>query len=328
MVCSLTRADTFNILLSGHDSLSLDQNTPMSQIRTFIFIPVSIILCLLLQPSALSQELNVSVTINHQNIPSQFREDLDSDFQDKVLEYMNRRWTQEDFGGEQIPVELTFFFQSATPNYQYSVQLFVGSSRPIYNQDRNTIVNRLMDENWIFTLTPGRPLTFDEYSYDPLTTVLDYYAYLIIGLDFDTYEPYAGTPYLERAADMARIAQRSGGAGWEGTTGRYSRLGYVEELLSSRNLKYREAVFHYHYNGLDLLALDQHRGLESIVESIEILGEIKRTDPQNVPVRIFFETKNREIAEILLDYSDRSVYDRLSMIDPANRATYEEYRRK
>jgi hypothetical protein len=287
-----------------------------------------LILCLMISLQSTSQELNINITIDHQNLDPQFRDELDADFKEKIMMYMSRRWTQEDFGNEQIPVEITVFFQNATPGYQYSAQLFIGSSRPTFNQSRYSVVMRLMDENWSFVMPPGRPITYDEYSFDPLTTVLDFYAYLIIGLDFDTYEPLAGTPYLERAAELARLGQRSGGPGWDRVTGRYSRLGYVEDLLSSRNIQFREAVFHYHYNGLDLLAIDQTRGLESIIEAIDILGEIKRTDPQNVPVRIFFETKNREMADVLLDYNDRSIYDRLSMIDPANRSVYEEYRRK
>jgi hypothetical protein len=290
------------------------------------YIVLSLIVLFSYQVGA--QELNVNLTIDHQNLDPQYRDELDADFKDKIVSYMSRRWTQEDFGNDRIPVEVTVFFQNASPTYQYSAQLFIGSSRPIFNQDKYTVVTRLMDDNWSFILPPGRPLTYDEYTFDPLTTLLDFYAYLIIGLDFDTFEPLAGTPYLERAAELARLGQRSGGSGWDQVTGRYSRLGYIEDLLSSRNRPFREAVFHYHYNGLDLLSIDQTRGLESIVEAIDILGEIKRTDPQNVPARIFFETKNREMADVLLDFNDRSIYDRLSMIDPANRSVYEEYRIK
>lgn len=288
-----------------------------------------IVALLLVPPMQLDAgELNVRVNVELQNLPTAHREYLETDFVDKVRDYMSRRWTDVDFGNEQIPVELSINFQNATPDYRYSAQLFVGSSRPIYNQGRNTVVLRLIDDNWEFSYPPGTPLLYDEFSYNSLTTMLDFYAFLIIGMDFDTYEPLAGTPYFERAANVARIAQRSGGRGWDRAGTGYSRLGFIDDLLSSRNHRFREAVFHYHYNGLDLLSIDRSRGHESIIEAIEMLAEIRTTDPRNLPVRMFFDTKFSELADVLLDYPDRSVYDRLSTIDPAHRSTYEEYRRR
>jgi hypothetical protein len=274
-------------------------------------------------------ELDVRIRVDLQNLPPAHREMLENDFSDKISDYMSRRWTNLDFGNEQIPVEFRISFRDATPDYRYTAQLFVGSSRPIYNMDgRNSIILRLLDDNWEFTLPPGKPLLYDEYSYDGLTTMLDYYAFLVIGMDFDTYEPLAGTPFLERAANIARVAQRSGGKGWDRDPTGFSRLSFVEDLLASRNQKFREALFHYHYNGLDLLSVDQTRGLESIVEVVETFAEMRVSDPRNLPIRLFFETKYTEISEVLLNYPDRTVYDRLSSIDPSNRSTYDEYRRK
>jgi len=284
---------------------------------------------LLLIPAALdSGELDVRINLGFGDIPSAHREMLETDFVDKVQDYLSRRWTDIDFGNEQIPVEISISIRGATPDYRYSAQIVLISSRPIYDQERNTGVIRINDDNWEFSLPPGQPLLFDEYSYNGLTTLLDFYAYLIIGLDFDTYEPLGGTPFFERAAGIARVAQRSGGRGWDRASTGYSRLGLVEDLLSSRNQKFREAVFHYHYNGLDLLTVDQSRGLESIIETFDIFAEIRNSDPRNLPVRLFFDIKHSEIAEVLLNYPDRSVYDRLSSIDPSHRSTYEEYRTK
>lgn len=293
-----------------------------------VIINVLSAILLLLPVSLLSGELDVRVSVELRNLPSMHREMLENDFADKVSDYLERRWTDIDFGNEQIPVEISINFRDATTDYSYSAQIVLVSSRPIYNQGRNTGLIRINDENWDFSMPPGKPFTFDEYSYDGLTTLLDFYAYLVIGLDFDTYEPLGGTPFYERAANIARVGQRAGGRGWERASTGFSRMGLVEDLLSSRNQKFREAVFHYHYNGLDLLTVDKSRAIESIVEAIEIFGEIRSNDPRNLPVRMFFDSKHSEIAEVLLDYPDRSVYDRLGSIDPANRSTYDEYRTK
>lgn len=293
--------------------------------KLLLLFPVLLFLC---TPGLNAGELDVRLSVELRNIPTAHRELLENDFEDKVSNYLSRRWTDIDFGNEQIPVEISIFFQNATPDYRYSAQIVLVSSRPIYNQGRNTGIVRISDESWDFSLPPGKPLLFDEYSFDGLTSLLDFYAYLIIGLDFDTYEPLGGTPFFERAAGIARVAQRSGGKGWERTSTGYSRLGFVEDLLSSRNQKFREAVFHYHYNGLDLLTVDQSRALESIVEAIDIFAELRNNDPRNLPVRMFFDSKHSEIADVLLDYPDRSIYDRLGSIDPSNRTVYDEYRMK
>ena len=289
---------------------------------------ISLIVLLIFSLSLYAGELDFRLSVEFGNIPTSHREILETEFQNKVSEYLSRKWSDIDFGNEQIPVEVRIFFLNATPDYRYSAQLVLVSSRPIYNSDRNTAIIRISDESWDFSLPPGKPLLFDEYSYDGLTTLLDFYAYLIIGLDFDSYEPLGGTPFFERAANIARLAQRTGGRGWERASTGYSRLGFVEDLLSSRNQKFREAVFHYHYNGLDLLTVDRSRGLESIIEAIDIFAELRSDDPRNLPVRLFFDSKHNEIADVLLDYHDRSVYDRLGSIDPAHRTVYDEYRMK
>jgi len=273
-----------------------------------------------------ANELDVRIRIEFGDISSSHREMLENDFVDKVEDYLSRRWTDIDFGNERIPVDITIFFRSASQDYRYSASIVVVSSRPIYNQESNTRVLRINDENWEFSLPPGTPLLFDEYSFNALTSLLDFYSYLIIGMDFDTYEPQGGTPFFERASSIARLAQRAGGRGWDRASTGFSRLGLVEDLLSSRNQEFREAIFHYHYNGLDLLTVDQRRAHESIIESIDTFDRIRSSDPRNLLLRMFFDTKYGEIAEVLLDYPDRSVYDRLSNIDPSHRSTYEEYR--
>jgi hypothetical protein len=294
----------------------------------FVYTAIAILCTVLNVRSANAGELDIRISMDVQQLPTTHREMLEADFTEKIRDYMSRRWTNIDFGNDQIPVEINIFFQNATTDYRYSAQIFIGSSRPIYNHERNTTVVRLLDDNWEFSLPPGRTIQFDEYTYDGLTTLLDFYAFLIIGLDFDTYEPLGGTPFIERAANIARVGQRSGGRGWDQASTGYSRLGYIEDLLSARSNQFREAVFHYHYNGLDLLTVDRSRGLESIIEAIDIMADIRQNDPRNLPIRMFFDTKYTEISEVLLDYPDRSVYDRLSNIDPSHRSTYEEYRRK
>lgn len=298
----------------------------MAITNVWFFIIPAILLLLPVYTDA--GELDVRVNLSFGDIPTAHREMLEIDFTDKVQDYLSRRWTDIDFGDDQIPVEISISIRNATSDYRYTAQIVLISSRPIYNQGRNSAIIRINDDNWEFTLPPGQPLLFDEYSYNGLTSLLNFYAYLIIGLDFDTYEPLGGTSFYERAAGIARLAQRSGSRGWDRASTGYSRMGLVEDLLSSRNQRFREAVFHYHYNGLDLLAVDKTRGLESINETIDILGEIRNSDPRNLPARMFFDVKHNEISELMLDYPDRSVYDRLSSIDPSHRSTYQEYRMK
>ncbi len=291
----------------------------------------------LLDGGTLAQELNCDVTVNLENIPSTQRDFL-MNFEAEIERYLNNtRWSDEDLGGEKIDCSMAIFFLSAPAENRYTAQVAIVSQRPVYNSTtnqktgRSTQVLRLLDERWEFTYVPNQQMVRDDYRFEPLTGFLDYYAYLIVGMDLETYNELSGTRYLQKALNVCNLASSTAFAkDWQSTTaGTYSRFAMADELMNLRYQPFRIAFHTYHFDGIDLLATETQKGLENILKSIETIADLrKRQDPRSVLVKVFFDAKYLEIADAFLPYPDRSVYDRLIAADPSHQSTYDEYRRR
>lgn len=280
---------------------------------------------------AVAQELNFDVTIDVEKIPSAQRDNLRG-FEEQLEQYLNGyRWTTEDFGDEKINCAMTVNFQSATSDYRYSAQVFIGSRRTIYvgndPSGRETIILRILDERWDFTYTPNKPIYHDEFQFDPIADFLDYYAYIVIGFDLDTYVELSGSPYFQKAFNLCSQASTSAySSGWTAQSGSYTRLGFADEIANVRYEPFRLACHKYHFDGIDLLATDALTGLTNMLTAVESIADLRnRVDPRSLLVRIFFDTKYAEIAESFLRFPDRTVYGRLATADPNHSSTYQEY---
>jgi len=291
-------------------------------------------LLLFVTPLLVSQELNCTVTINIESIQSGQRGNLRTFAQD-IERYMNNtRFTNEDLDGEKIQCSLDIFFTAAASNNYYQVQVAVSSQRPIYTgdekSDRTTLVMRILDNNWNFAYTPNQRMNHDEMIFDPLTGFLDFYAYLIIGYDLETYIPMSGSPCFQKALNTVQLASNSSVAkDWQQSTSGYSKFGITDELSNVKYNVFRTAFNNYHFDGIDLLATDRKKGLDNMLAAIAAINDIRlRQNSSSVVVKQFFDAKYREIAEAFQTYPDRSVYETLSTYDQEHRSTYQEWKMK
>jgi hypothetical protein len=282
---------------------------------------------------AAAQELDCDVTVNMEKLPSATRSYLNN-FEAEIERYLNNtRFTDEDLSGERIKCSMNIFFESSLGDNRYTARVFVGSLRPVYVRDektsKTTPILRILDERWEFLYVPSQPIVHDEFRFDPLADFLDFYAYLIIGCDVETYTELSGTRIFQKALNIANQGAGSTfSKDWQpGQT--YSRFSIVDELMNNRYQSFRTAFFSYHFDGIDLLGSETKKGLDNMLTAIETISELRRTqNPRSVLVRTFFETKYQEIAEVFLQYPDRLVYNRLSAADPAHQGTYSEFARR
>jgi len=284
-------------------------------------------LLLLVRPvSSLAQMVDCAVQVNFESVATSSK-DLLVNLEPDVRNYVNNyRWGEGD-PEEKISCTLNIFVKSVIGENQYSAQVFVGSQRPIYGSDQSTAVLRLMDESWEFTYIKDRPIDHNIYTFNSLASFLDFYMLLILGYDYDTYERLGGASYLRQAADIASRGQSAGLRGWVETPGTFTRTQLVNELLSASFEPVRAAFWDYHFNGLDSLAFNRVRAQEIMLRALEAIGTVRqKVNPQNLTLRVFFETKYLEIASIFESYPDRSVYIKLSRIDPTHTGIYEERR--
>ena len=282
---------------------------------------------------AAAQELNCEVTVNIDNITSGQRDYLRT-FEADVKKYLNNnRYTDEDLGGEKIDCSLTIFFLSGA-NDKYTAQVVVVSQRPIYTgvekSGKNTQVIRLLDDQWNFPYVPNQPMSKDDYRFDPVASFLDFYAYLIIGFDLETYTALSGARYFQKAMNICNQATASAySTGWQSASTTYTRFGIVDELTNMKYQTFRDAFYSYHFEGLDLLSTQPQGGQTAMLKAIEVIADLrKKQNPRSVLVKAFFDSKYLEIADSFLSWPDRSVYERLTAADPPHQGTYDTYRQK
>lgn len=292
----------------------------------------SIALALLLAWTATSaQELRCDVTVNTEALPSGVR-DLLRDFESDVERYLNgTRYTDEEMLGDRISCTFDIFFRTSPGENRYTAQVFVGSQRTVYANNeptqRTTPVVRILDEKWEFIYAPGQRMRYDEFSADPLTDFLDFYAYLIIGMDLESYEPGSGDPSFRKALNICNGASALpiGAGEYQFVAGAYSRFGMAEELSNARYAPIREAINIYHMDGLDELATNEWNALEAMLKAIATIDRVRQVqNPTSVLVKQFFNAKNREIADAFQRYPDPSVFDRLGEYDPEHLTVYRE----
>jgi hypothetical protein len=274
-----------------------------------------------------AQEVDCSVQVNYEAVGASNKEILRT-FASDVKDYVNNyKWGSDNLD-EKIKCTLNIFIQSASGD-NYTAQVFVGSSRRIYHSQKSTAVTRFFDESWEFTYVQNRPITHNIYSFNDLASFLDFYIYVVIGYDFDTYDKLSGTRFFQKAADIASLGRSSSQKGWQRTTANYSRQQLIDEILNPKFEPVRVAEWTYHFTGLDSLAISPDIAFNNILAALGSIGKTKKdVDPRNILIRSFFDTKYLEIADIFQGYPDRAVYATLEVLDPTHQITYEEYRKK
>ncbi len=274
------------------------------------------------------QELNCTVTLSTGNIPISARDKI-SDFAQKVQDYMNKTQFTNDpayQNGAKIDCSMNIFVISASNDINYSAQVVITSLRPIYKSQDNSLVLSINDNAWSFAYDPGQGLYRNQSIFDPITGFLDYYAYIIIGFDLDTWNKLGGTPYFSKASDIVSLgAVSSFSNGWTKTSSSYSKRGLVDDLLNDKFRPFREAIYDYYY-GIDIYSTNKKEGQQNIIKLINVLQSLReKMDLNTVLIKVFFDAKAGEIIERLKTYPDKEeIFTALKRIDPAHAGKYDE----
>ena len=286
------------------------------------------VLVLLPQASLRAQGIECTVNVNYQSVIST-NKDLLVDLGNEIKDYINNYQWGADNVPDKVTCSIDIFVQGLTGENTYLAQVFIGSQRPIFKSNRATAVTRLKDDNWEFTYIKGRPINHNPLAFNDLTSFLDFYMYLIVGFDADTYDMLGGSSYFQRASDISRIGRSSSQKGWQPSTTGYSRSQFIDDLMLPGCQSLRQASFIYHFMGLDSLALNPSRAQENVVRAIDIITKARaNVEPRNLAFRCFFDAKYQEVAEVLESYPDRAIFRKLSVIDPNHQKTYDDYMKR
>ncbi|MBO6576240.1 MAG: DUF4835 family protein [Rhodothermales bacterium] len=287
------------------------------------YLPAFLLLILLAVP-AQAQELNCSVTINYANLSGSDYTYLD-ELRERVAEYMNdRRWTEDRYEEtERIECTMQIVMMEAVSLTSFRARLIVATRRPIYGTAQQSTVVQFSDEDWRFDYPQGTPLVWEPDRFHPLTSVLNFYGYLILGYDYDTFSEYGGTAHFERARRIAEIAQSSGALGWQSLGGDRSKGELISQIMDQRYRDLRKAYFDYHYHGLDRFVATTERSRAAILQVIQDLSGLYTASNRIYFLDQFFATKYQELVAVFKGSPVASqAFDLLQQMDPAHLSDY------
>lgn len=264
------------------------------------------ILILIFSTLSHSQELRAVVSINTQQI-SLTNKSIFKTLEKSLNEFINKtQWTNLKIReNERINCNFTLVVNKYENN-RFEASLLVQSSRPVFNTSYQTPILNLQDKELSFNYLEYEPLTFTNNTFESnLTSVIAYYAYLILGFDANTFAPNAGIPYFNHAQNVVINAQSSGFSGWL-NDGSNNRWALVNELLSDNYKIYHEIWYRYHLSGLDTMHHDEKKAKQEISSAIISLEKIPSLRLNSYAVSLLFNAKADEISSI---FASGSIFD-------------------
>jgi len=281
---------------------------------------------------AAGQEIDCTVTVNSDALNPSDRVNI-QDLGSAVQSYINSyKWTSgEDFKGPRIKTTLTIYLMSVsngTNGQVYTANAFIASQRPVYRSRDVSPMLRIIDNSWQFAYIKNTPLQHDEFHFNSLTGFIDYYMYIVLGMDADSFSPLDGTKYFQHASNIVAQGQNSDYTqGWQqGGSGTYSRYGLATDELSGTYEAFRRAFCDYEYNGIDMLSTQRDSAQAVIANSLNKIADVfMGSGTRSALAKVFFDAKYQEIADALKDYPDRTVLQKLSIVDQSHQSTYAKY---
>jgi len=289
---------------------------------------ISLLLPIFLVTAALAQELNCNVIINDERVQTQERQ-IFQEMQQAIQQFLNTtKWTNDEFEEhERIKCNLLITLRKSSTVSNFAADVQIQSLRPVYGSDYETPIFNFLDPKWQYEYTPSQPLIFAENTFTTeLTSLLAFYAYLLIGLDYDTFEKGGGIQFYDRARNIAQNSEQAGsGPGWTSLGDIRDRYWLSENLNSAQFEQFREALYLYHLKGLDIFATQPEVARKNILAALKLIDEVLKVAPTSVVINSFFDAKADELQQIF-GQGDMQVRTEaaqlLTRLDPTNSADY------
>jgi hypothetical protein len=280
-----------------------------------------------------SQELNCQVNIitdARMELTSVEKEVIDQ-LKQTIYDLMNTtQWTKEKYKVEErINCNLQIQINSIPTPGTFSGAMQVQSTRPAFNSSYNTTVLNFNDQNVEFSFARNTVLVYAPNQFrDNLTSMLAFYAYFIIGMDFETFSPNGGTPYFSEAQQIVSNAQAAPFAGWKSNeAGKRNRFYLVDNVLQAMFEPLRQCFYDYHRNGVDKLYENKETARKTIYASLLKLDKVIAVRPNALNIVTFIQGKTNELKGL---YDDAPVEEKdkivnlLMKLDPTNSTKYQD----
>ena len=292
---------------------------------------LAILLMSLLPFCSSAQELQAKVTINHSQIQGTDKSVFES-LQQNMQQFLNdRQWTNMQF---QKNERIVCNFNITVTKYDkesntFTCKALIQANRPVFDSAYNTIFYSNTDNDFNFEFSQFDQLQFNDESIDnQLTALMAYYAYLIIGINLDSFSPMGGDDVLHKCLNLVNNAQNLNFAGWKSFDNNRNRFAIINDYLEESLKPMRQLQYDYYRTGLDEMAANVERGRTTITSAIEnCLKKAHENRPMSLLPQIWTDYKKDEISNIYNGHGNQkekqSVYDILMSINASQNATWE-----
>lgn len=275
-----------------------------------------------------AQELRCNISISAQKIQGANKTVFET-MQSDLYEFMNnRKWTDQKYAMDER-IECNFFInldeQISSDEFKGSIQIQV--RRPVFNSSYETILLNIKDNDFHAKYVEYQTLEFNETSNkDNLTNILAFYAYIVLGMDYDSFTPEGGTEFFQKAQTIVNNSQNAREKGWKAFESERNRYWLVENILNKSYSGFRSCTYQYQRQGLDMMADKPEEGRVAVAESLKLIQKVFRARPSLYILQVFFDAKSDELVNIfsksLPDERNR-VTVILNECDPSNGSKYE-----
>ena len=281
-----------------------------------------------------AQELNAKININHQQVQGTDKSVFEN-LQQTLERFVNeRQWTALQY---QENERISCSFNITVSKYDQSANRFTAScmvqaNRPVYNSAYNSTILNINDKQFTFDFAQFDQLNYNEEVIDnQLIALFAYYAYLIIGLDLDTFGPLAGTDVLQRCMNLVNNAQSLDYPGWKSFEDSRNRFAIINDYLDEQMKPFRQLQYDYHRKGLDEMAQNAERGRTNLATALQThLKQAHENKPLSLLPQIWTDYKRDELANVFkgkgTQKEKESVYDLLMSINASQSNAWEKVR--
>lgn len=253
--------------------------------------------------NAYAQEFNFNVTLNSEKATTTDKKVFES-LELTLKDFLNsQKWTEDEFEPEEridCNVQLTIIEELSANSFK--ADFIIRATRPVFNSDYQTTLLSYADKGITFEYEPYQPIEYSDNVFTTnLASILAFYSYTILGLDYDSFSPYGGEKYFQKAQDILNaVPPNLTGTykGWRALDGNRNRYWLIESILSPRTRKLRQAMYDYHRQGLDVMAENVDLGRAKLSKVLDVVEEVNKNYPNAMIIQMFTLAKGDEIVEI------------------------------
>jgi hypothetical protein len=232
-----------------------------------------------------------------------------------------RKWTNDVYNAiERINCNLVLTIEDMPSIGNFKATVQIQAARPVFDSNYQSLLLNFADRDWQFEYLESQPLEFTENMFtNNITSMLAFYAYIILGLDYDSFGKLQGNPYFEKAFNIVTNAQQSNFSGWKQFDSNRNRYWLAENLMNQQVLPLREAIYTYHRQGMDTFTKSPDEARKNILEALKNIKKVSEVRPNTIAIIAFLDAKTDEMVNIFSQGDmqvRREAYTILSALDP------------